>query len=136
MHKLFAYLLIAVTLLSNGMFDVVVNCCCENESEIVETAKHSCCTANYPSKNKQSPLNNHSNLGCCEELNLYYFTPKYFQFSKTVIQNSGFKIIYHPRIFLPIIYQNKIRVKQNQMNTDEFVFKDAFDLSEISVFVI
>ncbi len=136
MHKLIAYLLIFVTLFSNGMFDVVVNCCCENETEIVETTKHTCCTVGNSAKEEESAQNKYSNIRCCQDINFYYFTPKYFQFSKTNFDKCGFKIIPLSRIFSPILFQNKIKVKQNQLNTDAFVFKDAFDLSEISVFLI
>lgn len=121
------------------MFDIVVNCCCSNSS--VEIEKHSCCdnhndthstgeADNYPfSKTKKK-------ISCCEDLNFYYFTPKYFEnLNSTVnlVKQTEFNIQYNR--YSPI-FQCQISNRQNQLIRDQFVLKKKVELSEISVFNI
>lgn len=132
-------MLIAFTLMSNGMFDIVVNCCCSNSS--VEIEKHSCCdnhkdphskgeAEKYPySKTKKK-------ISCCEDLNFYYFTPKYFEnLNSTVNLVKQTELNIQHNRYSPI-FQCQISNRQNQLIRDQFVLKKKVELSEISVFNI
>jgi hypothetical protein len=132
-------MLIAFTLLSNGMFDIVVNCCCSNSN--IEIVKHSCCDNHKDSHSKGETdkypfFKTKKKISCCEDLNLYYFTPKYFEnLNSTVhiVKKTEFNI--QQNRYLPI-FQYQILNRQNQLIRDQFVLKKKVELSEISVFNI
>ena len=121
------------------MFDIVVNCCCSNSS--VEIEKHSCCDSHKDAHSKGEVdsypfLKIKKKISCCEELNFYYFTPKYFENLNSkvhLVKQTEFNI--QQNRYLPI-FQCQISNRQNQLIRNQFVLKKKIELSEISVFKI
>lgn len=112
MKRILVFVVLIFTLLSSGMFHVVLHVC--TSSEQIEKETKSCCHANtnLPKCCEAVNKNTVEPSFCCSNIQFYYFTPKFndgFKKKLNIPQQHFLQIHYKQvgTIILPIVYNQK-----------------------------